>query len=146
MKTRNIAGLHLAVAAALSMYCISSVADEPTLVHVQEAEGPTDFNIKMDQTTIPSGPVAFDVTNHSKTLEHEFVIVKTDLPQDKLPYDKKAQRVEEDKLNVVGEVDDLGPGTAGARTFDLEPGHYVAICNEPDHYAHGMHIAFTVVK
>jgi len=132
------------VAATLSLFAVSASA--ATIVNVKEAEGPTDYSIMLDRASVPAGEVTFKVTNTSKSLEHEFVVVKTDLAPDKLPYDKAAQRVEEDKVNVVGEVEDLEPGDSGSNTFALQPGKYVAICNEPGHYNEGMYAPFTVTK
>lgn len=146
MKTRKIQGFHLVMAAALSLYCGSSFAAASTVVHVQEAQGPSNYTIKMGETSIPAGKVTFTVKNHSKSLEHEFVVAKTNLAANELPYDKSTKRVEEHKLDVVGEVDDVQPGMSGSNTLDLKPGKYVGFCNEPGHYQLGMYVAFKVVK
>ncbi|MGA8261226.1 MAG: hypothetical protein WB783_13530 [Arenicellales bacterium] len=145
MKIRTSRGLLLTMAATALLYG-SSVLAAGTTVQVQEAEGPSQYSIKLSQSSIPAGMVTFKVMNHSKTLEHEFVVIKTDLAPDKLPYDTGAQRVKENKVDVVGEVDDLMPKTSGTNTFDLKPGKYVAICNQPGHYKLGMYISFTVTK
>ena len=145
MKITTNRGSLLTIAAAALLYGSSAMA-AGTTVQVQEAEGPSNYSIKLSESSIPAGTVTFKVMNHSKTLEHEFVVIKTNLAPDKLPYDKSAQRVEENKVDVVGEVDDLKPGTSGANTFDLKPGKYVAICNEPGHYNLGMYTSFTVTK
>lgn len=142
MKNITIPGFASAV--TLSLFAASAAA--ATVVNVKEAEGPTNYSIKLDRTSIPAGKVTFKVTNESKSLEHEFVVVKTNLAPDKLPYDEAAQRVKEDKLNIIGEVEGLQPGDSGSNTFDLQPGKYVAMCNEPGHYDQGMYAPFTVVK
>lgn len=144
MKSNKHPRCRLSGVVALSLFATSVFA--ATVVNVKEAEGPTDYSIKLDRTSIPAGQVTFKVTNTSKSLEHEFVVVKTDLAPDKLPYDKAAQRVEEGKVNIMGEVEGLEPGDSGSNTFELEPGKYVAICNEPGHYNQGMYAPFTVTK
>lgn len=146
MKSIGNLGLHLMVAATLSLFAASASASAATVVNVKEAEGPTDYSITLDRTSVPAGEVKFKVTNQSKSLEHEFVVVKTALAPNKLPYNEAAQRVEEDKVNVVGEVEGLEPGDSGSNTFALKPGKYVAICNEPGHYNEGMYAPFTVTK
>lgn len=144
MKDKRLIGLPLTIAAVASLYCFPAFATAPTTVQVQEAEGPSDYGITLNQSDFPAGPVAFKVINDSKALDHEFVVAKTDLPADKLPYDKAAATVDEGKVDVMGEVDDLKPGNAGSRTFNLEPGRYVAFCNVPGHYKLGMYTTFTV--
>lgn len=117
-----------------------------TVVHVQEAEGPSQYTIHMDKTKIAAGKVKFIVNNDSKTLVHEFVVVRSKLAPGKLPYDNSNDRVAEEKLDGVGEVDDLKPGNSGSNVLTLTPGHYDVFCNEPGHYKAGMYSQFTVTR
>ena len=75
---------------------------------------------------------------------HELVVIKTDLADDKLPL--KGNVVDESKLKNLGEAHDMKPGKSRKLSLKLKPGHYVLICNQPQHYSQGMHVAFTVER
>ncbi|MEA2506217.1 MAG: hypothetical protein QOH48_835 [Actinomycetota bacterium] len=106
-----------------------------------------DFSIKLDQATIPSGKVTFDVANTGPSF-HEFVILKTTHAAGMLPIIKQEgyMRAAEDKKGDVN-VAELGGIKVGASkdlTTTLKPGHYVIVCNLPMHYRLGMRTALTV--
>jgi uncharacterized cupredoxin-like copper-binding protein len=101
------------------------------------------YKITPSITTAKAGEVSFHVTNNATDQDHEMVVVKTDLPADQLPLDANGN-VDEDKINSMGEVEGLTPGTSKDLTLTLEPGHYVLMCNMPGHYKQGMHVDFTV--
>ena len=101
----------------------------------------TEMSVTLDATTVPAGEVTFDVANVG-TVEHEFIIIATDLPQDQLPV--KDGTVDEDGVDVVSEIPGLQPGTDAHLSVDLPAGHYVIICNEPGHYLAGIHTELTV--
>lgn len=71
---------------------------------------------------------------------HEFVVFRTDLPDDALPAGK-GQGMEH-TLKTIGEVEDIAPGKR--MSFKLTPGHDALTCNKPGHYEAGMHTAFVV--
>ena len=73
---------------------------------------------------------------------HELVVLKTDLSADKLPVKNGA--VPEKQFKKMGEVEDMAPGKSKHLTLKLTPGNYVLICNQPGHYAMGMHVPFVV--
>jgi uncharacterized cupredoxin-like copper-binding protein len=100
-----------------------------------------DFSIDLGSSSAPAGSVTFNITNDGPSA-HEFVIVQTDDAPDALPV--KDSEVEEDKLTVVDEQEDIAPSTTATLTTDLEAGSYVIICNVTGHYEAGMHTAFTV--
>ena len=100
-----------------------------------------DFSIDLATSSAPAGSVSFNISNEGPST-HEFVIVQTDDAPDALPV--KDSEVEEDKLTVVDEQEDIAPSTTATLTTDLEAGSYVIICNLPTHYEQGMHAAFTV--
>jgi len=100
-----------------------------------------DFAIDLASSSAPAGSVTFNISNEGPST-HEFVIVKSDDAPDALPV--KDNEVEEDKLDVVDEAEDIAPSTTGTLTTDLEAGSYVIICNVTGHYEAGMHTAFTV--
>ena len=106
------------------------------------------------RTSVPAGDVTFVVKN-TGTVDHELVVLKTDLAASKLPVvdagDPPAKVTSNanklDEANNVGETGDpnLKPGTS--RTFTVKnmvAGNYVLVCNVADHYVKGMHAAFTV--
>jgi uncharacterized cupredoxin-like copper-binding protein len=95
-------------------------------------------------STIHSGKVTFNVTNRSRTLTHELVLVRLDYTNRRLPYDRNADQVNEEEIIRIGEVPDLPPGGHGSLTATVPPGRYMLICNEPGHYNAGMHMAVTV--
>jgi uncharacterized cupredoxin-like copper-binding protein len=100
-----------------------------------------DFSIDLGSSSAPAGSVTFNITNDGPSA-HEFVIVQTDDAPYALPV--KDSEVEEDKLTVVDEQEDIAPSTTATLTTDLEAGSYVIICNVTGHYEAGMHTAFTV--
>jgi uncharacterized cupredoxin-like copper-binding protein len=100
-----------------------------------------DFEISLASSSAPAGSVSFDITNEGPSA-HEFVVIKTDDAPDALPV--KDGTVEEDKVDVVDEAEDIAPSTTANLTTDLEAGSYVIICNVTGHYEAGMHTAFTV--
>src|SRR5712691_10590727 len=102
----------------------------------------TDSKIVLDQSTVPSGKITFNVRN-TGTMVHEVVVLKTDLAADKIaPNPDEPGKMSED--GSQGESGDLDPTQAKTFMLDLVPGNYVLICNQPAHYLLGMHIAFAV--
>lgn len=110
--------------------------------------GLTTYKITMSKTSAKAGDIIFHVHNDATDLTHEFVIFKTDLPEDQLPLTADGA-VDEEGAGVthIDEVE-VEPGQASDLTVNLAPGNYVMICNINDnneqHYMHGMHQAFTV--
>lgn len=101
-----------------------------------------EMSIDMPWQSAIAGPVTFSVTN-TGTVTHELVVLKTDLDEANIPPDpNEVGRVSEDAS--VGESGDVAPGATVTFTLDLSAGHYVLICNEPGHYAAGMHTTFWV--
>jgi uncharacterized cupredoxin-like copper-binding protein len=106
-----------------------------------------DFSIKVDQTTIPSGKVTFNVANLGPSF-HEFVILKTDHAAGKLPIVKQEGYMRADEESSgdtnVAELGGIKIGGSKELTTTLKPGHYVIVCNLPMHYQLGMRTALTV--
>jgi len=102
----------------------------------------TEWEMKLDSNTGKAGTITFTITNNGEET-HEFVVVKTDTAADKLPVVE--DKVPEDQLTPVDEVEDILPGATEALTIDgLEAGHYAVICNLLAHYGKGMHADLTV--
>jgi len=99
--------------------------------------------IQLETHNVKSGRVTLDVKNAAgNNMEHELVVLRTDLPDGALPVSKG--QVPEHKLKKIGEVEDIAPGKSKRVSFKLSPGHYVLICNKPGHYESGMHTALVV--
>jgi uncharacterized cupredoxin-like copper-binding protein len=102
----------------------------------------TDTGVAIGQTTVNAGAVTFSVKNIG-TINHELVVVKTDVAADKIQADPAAPgKMSED--GSLGESGDMEAGTAKDFILTLTPGKYVLMCNQPGHYMIGMHIAFEV--
>ena len=121
---------------ASGMYAGFTVA---TFLGVTEKE----MSVSVDTKTFPAGPVVFAVTNGGK-VEHELVLLATDEAADKIAAGDEPGRASED--TDVFEVEHVAPSTFKAGVFDLAPGNYVLICNEPGHYAAGMRTSFSVTN
>jgi uncharacterized cupredoxin-like copper-binding protein len=108
-----------------------------------------DFIVAPDVGTYRAGEVTFTVRNGGQ-VDHNLLIIKTDLPADALPTDEDGAVDElSDSLEVTDEVFDLAPGDGDLLTTKLEAGSYVLICNVVDdagaHYQLGMRVGLTVV-
>lgn len=106
-----------------------------------------EWSVMPTASTVPTGSVAFVVTNKGKA-PHEFVVFRTDTLASDIPvgsFEGEGNRIDEDTAGTnVGETGDLAPGSTKTLTIDLKPGHYVFLCNLPGHYGLGMHTDFTV--
>lgn len=99
----------------------------------------------LDKTSVSSGDVTFKIKNNGPS-QHEFVVDRTDLQADNLPYDETDAKVVEDspQLTNIDEKEAIDAGDSETLTVNLPPGHYVLFCNIPAHYQQGMRIDFTV--
>ena len=101
-----------------------------------------------------AGEVTFRV-NNAGTIVHEVVVLKTDIPFDRLPIvdagdppapvSSNPDKVDEG--TSVGETGSPDLEAGGTRTFSvkaMKPGSYVLLCNIATHYGLGMRAAFTV--
>lgn len=122
--------------------CQRRAGESVTTVNVELGE----YYIKPDKSEVPAGKVRFVAKNVGQ-MEHELIVLKTELPADQLPYNEQEQKAEEEQAGqVLGEIepDELPPGKSAEMTLDLAAGHYVLLCNLPQHYKNGMHIDFRV--
>jgi len=105
-------------------------------------------------SVVPSGNVAFVVKN-TGTIEHEAVVLKTNVPYNKLPvtYGGDPPAPVKTGANKVGEEANIGetgdpnlkPGDTRVFTIkNMTAGNYVIVCNLAGHYAKGMRAQFTV--
>lgn len=113
-------------------------------------KGGTQVNVEVKQWTVSpspasasSGSVEF-VAKNTGTMEHELVVLKTDLAFDALPAEGSKVAETGGGVEKVGEIEEFSAGATKSVTFDLKPGNYVLICNIEGHYQSGMHAAFEV--
>jgi uncharacterized cupredoxin-like copper-binding protein len=97
-----------------------------------------DFHIQTTQQTVAAGSVVFQVQNDAP-MTHEFIVVRTDLPDDQLPIGSDGLSVNEEWLSSVGEIDEVPASESRSLALDLAPGRYVFFCNLEGHYLGGMH-------
>jgi len=102
-----------------------------------------EFSITASPSSVPAGPVQF-IASNTGTMEHEMVILKTDLAPDALPVADNKASEDGPGIQVIDEIEEFGPGTQATLTVNLTAGNYVLICNIPGHYQSGMRTAFTV--
>lgn len=107
----------------------------------------SEFALGLSSTTVRSGSVPITVTNNG-TIEHEFVVFKTDLAETALPLVKDGTRIDEEGPGITHldpEAEDVKPSTSKSITVVFAPGRYVLVCNLPVHYKQGMHVVLDAV-
>jgi uncharacterized cupredoxin-like copper-binding protein len=106
-----------------------------------------EFVIRPDRTRARRGTVTFVVRNEGQ-LEHEFVVLRTDIEKDELPRKANDEGVDESELDVVGRIPAFPPGETRDLTIDVEEGQYIVLCNlyanGESHYLEGMYNEFEV--
>ena len=123
---------------------IAAVAALPALGFAASTGGTSKVSLR-EWALVPSpagataGAITFTVRNGGKT-RHEFVVIRTNVPADKLPV--KNGRASE--KGQKGEIGNLNPGATKRLTLTLAKGKYVLICNLSGHYQAGQHASFTV--
>jgi uncharacterized cupredoxin-like copper-binding protein len=102
--------------------------------------------------TARAGKVTFTVTNQANRARgayntpeaHELVVLRTNLPPNKLKVDPISGTVVE--TGRVGQPLAVDPGKTRTITLSLKPGHYVLLCNFTGHYQAGQYAAFQVKR
>lgn len=124
----------------------------PGTVGVTLAEG----SLRPDAQSVRAGRVTFDIRNAGR-VEHELLVVKTDLAPDALPMGLEGPAVKLAGEVVLGVPHAHGsheakraaqrhvpPGRSRRETISLAPGKYVLLCSLPGHYESGQRAALTV--
>ena len=100
-------------------------------------------------SSVKAGKVYFLAENVGPEHPHELVIIRTNLGPLDLPFQNN--KVNEDKLDIVDEIEEFAPRSSASLSVDLTPGKYMLICNITgedkqigSHYKKGMVAAFTV--
>jgi uncharacterized cupredoxin-like copper-binding protein len=105
--------------------------------HVKEWE------VVIESATLPAGTIEFSIENQG-TIQHEFLVVKTDVDLGKIPVEGDRFSEEQESILMVDEIPEFEPGTTGKLVVDLEPGTYQLVCNIAGHYQAGMYTRLTV--
>lgn len=100
-----------------------------------------DFKLSPKRVSTPAGAVKVKARNVGEAT-HELVVASTKRKPGNLP--RTHGEVDEEALNVIGEVSEREPGESGTTTLNLKPGKYVMFCNVPGHYKAGMYGRITV--
>ena len=95
--------------------------------------------------TVRSGHVRFVVKNDDANTTHEFIVMRTDLPPDKLPMDKEG-RIDKHSPQIlrIMAAKNLSPGSSREFATSLTPGHYVYFTHTGARQMTGMRGEFSV--
>ena len=104
------------------------------------------MSLRTNVSSVKAGTVSFDVTNLSRSIVHEMIVVAVENPNAPLPYDYSTGQIPEKQVKMLGETEEMDPNSEKTITLDLKPGHYLLICNVPGHYAAGMWSPLTVTE
>ena len=156
LRSRKAGATYLLTAVLIALPIIGTVlssggAAASKVIAVQLLDATDDpsmagMQLTIDQDTVPAGPITFAVTNSSKSVTHEMLVVKLSSQDTKLPYDENDSKVIESKLTKVVDSDDIKPVVRKMITAALKPGDYLLICNQAGHYLAGMRTTLTVTK
>ncbi len=102
------------------------------------------MSIRTNLASVKAGKITFEVSNLSRSVIHELLVVAVDNPSAPLPYDYSTGKVPEKQVKVLGETEEMEPNAEKTIDLDLKPGAYLLICNVPGHYASGMWTPLTV--
>ena len=122
---------------------VSSCAQAPETLppDVQLIVDLKEYSITLNTSTLKAGVVKIGIRNLG-TMVHDFDLIKTDLPFDKLPVDNAAAQVKLDGL--VRQMQNISPNRVTTLEVSLAAGSYVIMCNVAGHYQLGMRAALKV--
>jgi uncharacterized cupredoxin-like copper-binding protein len=110
----------------------SAASGKATVTATEFAFAPTTIDAKAGKLTI--------TLKNAGKFDHELVVLKTDDAPDALKV--SGGQISQD--GALGEIEHTKSGAQNSKTFDLQAGHYVYVCNIPGHYADGMRGRITV--
>ena len=133
----------VALLCALVLLVAACGSNEPATLpsDVQVTVDMKEYSVTVSPATIKAGTIKFGIRNVG-TMAHQFDLIKTDLAADKLPIDTATAKAKED--GMVKQVLNIQAGKVATASADLQPGHYVIICNVAGHYQLGMKADLTV--
>lgn len=136
-------GLALTLIAASGPAAVAATQVSVVLEDQSTRVGIQGMRMEATPDTVKAGRVELTVKNASQAVVHELLLVKAPAGG-KPPYDDRAQRIVENRLVKLIDIDDIPPGRSVRKVVTLPPGTYEMLCNQPGHYAQGMHTAFSV--
>lgn len=104
------------------------------------------MSLRANISSVKAGKITFAVTNLSRSIVHEMIVVAVENPNAPLPYDYSTGQIPEKQVKMLGETDEMEPNAEKTISLDLKPGTYLLICNVPGHYAAGMWTSLTVTQ
>jgi len=132
----------IAMLAFVAGLVLSSCAAPETLPpDVQLIVDMKEYSITLNAPTLKAGVVKIGIRN-AGTMVHDFELIKTDLPFDKLPVDGGSAKAKDDGL--VRQLQNIAPNRVTTLEVSLAAGSYVIICNVAGHYQLGMRAALKV--
>ncbi len=98
-----------------------------------------DRSFQSSTRTVQAGKVTFVVRN-AGTVEHEFVVLRTDKHHHLLSM--VGQQASD--VGAKGKIEEFAAGRTKRLTLTLAPGKYVLLCNLPGHYKSGQAVGLVV--
>jgi hypothetical protein len=102
-----------------------------------------EWSVEVDADGSMAGEVTFTITNNG-TIEHEFLVVKTDIPAGEIPLIEERFEEDAEGIDVIDEIPEFPKGETQTLTVDLVSGNYQLLCNIAGHYQAGMYTSFVV--
>jgi len=125
---------------ALAISACASSGPAPTATSVMVRMG--DKEITLSQAEVPAGLVTFSIMNNG-SIVHSLVLIRTDVAHDQMTLDP-ADPSKVDEKGSIAVTGQMAVGAMAQFARALVPGKYVLVCNEPAHYAVGMHTGLVV--
>ena len=104
------------------------------------------MSVRTNVTSVKAGKITFEVTNLSRSIVHEIIVVAVENANAPLPYDYSTGQIPGKQIKTLGQTEEMQPNAEKTITLDLKPGVYLLICNVPGHYAAGMWTPLTVTQ
>lgn len=135
----RITSLLLVIAAAVLVPATALSSHGPSIVKFRMIEWDI-LPLIATKSHTPVGKMTFVVQNAGK-LEHEFVVIRTDKAAGQLAAAGKAKVPEK---GVMGEIEEIPPGTTEQLKLTLKKGHYALVCNLTGHWSKGQFVDFYI--
>lgn len=126
----------------LAVFVVSSCGDA-TESGTKISGDLSEWKITVDSSTVIAGDLTFRIRN-SGTIDHEFVVVKTDIPAGEIPVQGGLFAEDQEGIDVIDEIPPFAAGRTEELAITLDAGQYQLVCNLPGHYQAGMHTTFIV--